>query len=275
MNVRSGPVRALPDAGPDRLNEVSAMADSRVSPLVTVAVPSYNQGRYLEAALQSIFAQALPVEVFVADGGSTDGSPAIIERHAPRLAGWRSHPDAGQSAAINECIARGSAPYVCWLNSDDLLLDGGLATLLATLQDSEAPAAYGQALNRHESSGRQSPVWVEPFDARRLALRCIVSQPATLIRRTAWEAVGGLDERLSMTMDYDLWWRLYKAFGPLCHVPRPVAVNRVHALTKTGNYRRRHYREAIATVRAHHGRVPMKWWLYQPYAVWFKALVGA
>jgi hypothetical protein len=117
-------------------------------------------------------------------------------------------------------------------------------------------------------------VWVEPFDERRLALRCIVSQPATLIRRAAWEAVGGLDEDLHMVMDYDLWWRLYRRCGAPCFVDAVTGVNREHAATKTRRNRARHYREAIAVVRRHYGRVPLKWWLYQPYAVWFKALTG-
>lgn len=245
-------------------------------PAVTVAVPSFEQGRFLAAALESVFAQDLPLEVFVADGGSHDGSLAVIERFAPRLAGWRSHPDRGQAAAINECIARGRAPFVCWLNSDDMLLPGALERLLRALAAApDAPMAYGRAFDLDDASGRQTPVWVEHFDARRLALRCIVSQPATLIRRSAWERVGGLDESLQMALDYDLWWRLYRACGAPLFLDAPLAVNRVHAHTKTRRYRARHYREAIAVVRRHNGgHVPLKWWLYQPYAVWFKALAG-
>lgn len=96
------------------------------SPLVTIAVPSFNQGRFLDDALASIFRQEIEVEVFVLDGGSTDESVRVLERWAPLLAGWRSGPDGGQAAAINEGIARGRAPYVCWLNSDDWFLPGGL-----------------------------------------------------------------------------------------------------------------------------------------------------
>jgi glycosyltransferase involved in cell wall biosynthesis len=243
------------------------------SPLVTVAVPSYNQGRYIEGALQSIFQQDVPVEVFVADGGSADNSLEIIGKWAPKLSGWRSHPDSGQAAAINECIAKGTAPYVCWLNSDDAWLPGGLKTLLKALKDSPScPVAYGRAWNLEEKSGEKTPVWVEPFNVDRLAFRCIICQPATLIRRPAWEAVGGLDESLKMVMDYDLWWRLFLMFGRFCEVSEYVAVNRDHNQTKTKLNRKLKHKEAIIIIRKHYGCVPLKWWLAQPYTIWFKSV---
>lgn len=241
-------------------------------PLVTVAVPSFNQGRYLNDALESIFAQSVAVEVFVMDGGSTDNSVEVIKKWAPLLAGWRSEADDGQAVAINEAVAQGSAPYVCWLNSDDWLLDGGLQTLIAPLQaEPEVAFAYGRAWNVSDPSGKVAPVWVRPFDQRAMAVRCLVSQPATLIRRSAWERVGGLDESLHMAMDYDLWWRLFNAFGEPCFVDCYVAVNRDHDQTKTNAARRLHYQEAMSVVRRHYGSVPVKWWLAQPYAVWYRA----
>lgn len=242
-------------------------------PLVTVAVPSFNQGRFLDDALTSIFEQDVPIEVFLMDGGSTDKTRDVIEKWKNRLSGWRCYPDDGQAAAINEGVALGSAPYVCWLNSDDLFLAGGLRKLVNALEGApEAPAAYGRAWNLVDETGMSYPVWVEEFSQRRLALRCIVSQPATLIRRSAWEAVGGTDENLHMVMDYDLWWRLYKYQGALHFLNDFVAVSREHDETKTKVQRRRHYREAIAIVRKHNGHVPLKWWIAQPYAVWYKSL---
>lgn len=241
---------------------------------MTVAIPSYNQGRFLEHALTSVFKQDIPVQVFVVDGGSVDNSLEVIEQFRDRLTGYRSHRDAGQAAAINEAIAKGRAKYVCWLNSDDWFLPGALSRMVAALEARpNAPMVYGRSWNYREDTGGRKAVWVEPFSERRLALRCIISQPATLIRRNAWESVGGVDPALQMTMDYDLWWRLYKTAGPPTFIEDFLAVNRVHDATKTGNNRRLHYREAIDLVRRHHGTVPMKWWIAQPYAVWWKSII--
>jgi len=103
-------------------------------------------------------------------------------------------------------------------------------------------------------------------------LRCIISQPATLIRRTAWVAAGGLVPLLHMSMDYDLRWRLFKSGSSLKFIDTYTAINREHDDTKTNTKRRQHYREAMSVVRKHYGRVPLKWLLAQPYAVWFKTL---
>ncbi|MGY3581616.1 glycosyltransferase involved in cell wall biosynthesis [Bradyrhizobium sp. USDA 4341] len=265
MNAKSDPL--APEHNPDA-------AVARAQPLVTVVIPSFNQGRFLEEALQSIARQDVATEIIVMDGGSTDTSLVILKRWSHRLAFWRSGPDGGQGSAINEGAKLGTAPYISWLNSDDKLEPGSLRALVNALENNPAaPAAYGNALNM-TSKGNTSAVWVQPFSEKGLRLRCIISQPATLIRRAAWEAVGGLDPTLHFALDYDLWWRLYRSFGPFIHVPRVLAVNRLHADTKTRNNRAAHYAEAIGVVRRHHGRLPMKWWIVQPYAIWWKALLA-
>lgn len=243
-------------------------------PLVTIAVPSYNQGRFVEQALRSIFEQDLPVEVFLMDGGSDDETPEVIERWQHRLAGWRSAPDDGQAAAINEGIGRGRAPFVCWLNSDDWLHAGGLRKLLDALEQHPAAAmAYGRTWNCRDTTQKMRPAMVMPFNTWIMAQACIISQPGTLMRRSAWEELGGVDPSLHMAMDYDLWWRMFRRFGKPLFVDHFVAVNREHRQTKTNSQRRLHYREAMSVVRQHYGRVPLKWWLAQPYAVWLRSLV--
>ena len=203
------------------------------------------------------------------DAGSTDSTLEILQTWEPYLAGWRSFPDRGQAAAINEGIGRGTAPFVGWLNSDDILLPGGLIKLCDALGTSEnIPAVYGKTWNIDIHGRKIKPYWTAPFSERHLANRCFVSQPATLARRSAWEGLGGLDETMSMSFDYDLWWRLYRNFGPLLYVQEFVAGNRRHEETKTTVYRKQHYYEAIKVVKKYYGRVPLKWYLAKPVMVY-------
>ncbi len=54
---------------------------------------------------------------------------SVLEKYKNELTYWQSEKDSGQAAAINNGMKYGPAPYVCWLNSDDLFLPGGLRAL--------------------------------------------------------------------------------------------------------------------------------------------------
>lgn len=234
-------------------------------PIITVVVPSYNQGQYLEQCLLSILSQNLPLEVYVMDGGSTDNSVAVIEKYQHKLSGWRSEKDNGQSAAINEGIALGSAPYVCWLNSDDFFYHDALNNLLTVLEsDPLVPAVYGKCWTTN-SSGKQIAKYLTlPFLPYLFANYCFICQPGTLIRRSSWEQVAGLNESLQMAMDYDLWWKLYKSFGKLEYCKEVVAATRAHGDTKTLNHIELHYKESKEVVFKYWKRIPIKWFIALP-----------
>ena len=244
--------------------------------LAAMVIPSLNQGRFIDETLSSIFQQAVPMEVLVLDGGSTDASLSIIKKWEPKLSYWRSSPDRGQAAAINEGVRMGHAPFVCWLNSDDRFAPGGLETLLCSIKTlgEHVPAVYGQVWNQRHPIKKCSRVKVESFDSDRLAIRCFISQPGTLIRRKCWDAVDGLNEELNMALDYDLWWRLYKTFGDLYYIDDFVAISIDHAKTKTNNNRLLHYQEAMKVVKRHYGKLPLKWLLYWPYSIVFKSIIN-
>src|SRR5439155_12001629 len=121
--------------------------------------PSYNQGRFLPETLESIFRQDYPdLEVVVMDGGSTDGSVAVIESYAPRLKHWQSRPDGGQSAAINAGMRHCTGDLVTWLNSDDFFWRDALWAV------GRAYAAYpgrglyvGNGFRYEQAAGRFTP----------------------------------------------------------------------------------------------------------------------
>jgi GT2 family glycosyltransferase len=233
---------------------------------VAIAVPSLNQAAYLNAALDSIGRSHVPLVSAVLDGGSTDGSRAIIESHAGDLAFWRSAPDAGQAAAINEGIARLLALYpdvdaVGWLNADDFYLDDGLDHLAQALADHpEWVAVSGRGALASERGLLTGEIATAPFSRERFAHACTICQPATLVRRSAWERAGGLDLTLDMCFDYDLWWRVAR-LGIIGHLDVLVAASRDHGDTKTRQRRARYFHEAVAIVRREVGDVPWHWYI--------------
>ena len=245
-------------------------------PSIGIVVPSLDQGRFLEEALASLVDQrGVSVAVAVLDAGSRDDSVAVIQRHEPRLRYWRSSPDRGQAAAINEGIVRlaGSA-YVGWLNADDVLLPGALARMAGYLAaHPDAVAVYGQA-RIIDGDGRVVDGFpTRPFSRRALARTSIICQPASLISRRAWEAVGGLDETLELCLDYDLWWRLSR-LGRIGYVAEPLACSRDHEATKTRSRQATHYREAFQVLRRHLGYVPWSWCLHESAYAWRAAHGG-
>ncbi|QLE86080.1 glycosyltransferase [Shewanella sp. Scap07] len=248
----------------NQVTELSIEPGQEARPLITVVVPSFNQGQFLEAALLSIFEQNLPIEVFVMDGGSTDNSIEVIKRYEDQLTGWRSHKDDGQSAAINEGVALGSAPYVCWLNSDDFYYPNALHSLYNRIAFSNAPFVYGKCWTTSENGTKTVPYLTLPFIGYLFANYCFVCQPGTLIRRSDWERVSGLDEKLQMAMDYQLWWKLVNLAGKPDYCKEFVAATRSHENTKTHNNGRLHYQESMTVVKQYWGRVPLKWFITLP-----------
>ncbi len=234
---------------------------------IAIAVPSLNQGRYLSAALTSIFTQhGVVPRVAVVDGGSTDQTAEVVGRFGSQLAWSRMAPDDGQTAAINEGIEQlvarfPNVSYVGWLNADDVLLPDGLSVLARALDTNEAwVAVAGRAHLISETGTVVGEIPTAPFAPRVFDHRCTISQPATLVRRAAWQRIDGLDTRLHMCFDYDLWWRL-AAVGPIGYVDTLVAASRDHQATKTRTRRQQYFDEGMHVVQQHTGRVPWHWFI--------------
>ena len=94
-----------------------------MTPLVSIAMPSFNQAQYIEAAIESVFNQPYSnLELVVSDGGSTDETPEILSRigaKEPRLR-WVSEPDDGPADAIWKSFSKARGEIVGWLNSDEM-----------------------------------------------------------------------------------------------------------------------------------------------------------
>lgn len=222
------------------------MPDGRPWPRISIVTPSYNQGRFIEETIRSVLLQGHPdLEYIVMDGGSRDGSVAIIRKYEPWLRFWASEPDRGQTHAINKGWRMATGDHVAYLNSDDLYLPGALRALSGHLcQHPEAALVFGDCETMDERgarTGRLHPVR-KPFSARRYLFEFIncIPQPSTLIHRRVLETVGYLREEFNVAMDHDYWVRIARR-ERMDYLPGIAACFREHPQSKSVSKMREYY----------------------------------
>lgn len=202
-------------------------------PLVSIVTPSFNQARYLEAAIQSVLGQDDPrLEYIVVDGASTDGSVEIIRKYANQLAYWVSEKDSGQAEAINKGMARAQGEIVAWLNSDDTYLPGAVGAAVRTFErNPDVLLVYADMLAVDERGQTINELKYRQLTLEDLLCFQIIGQPAVFMRRAAFEKAGGLDTSFHFLLDHHLWIRI-AAQGRILHVPQTWAAARYHAEAK-------------------------------------------
>jgi glycosyltransferase involved in cell wall biosynthesis len=226
------------------------------TPLVTIVTPSFNQGEFIADAIESILGQDYPaVEYIVMDGGSTDGTIDVLRQYGDRIR-WTSGPDGGQTDAIHSGFLAGSGEYLAWLNADDRYVPGAISAAIESLQAKPSAAllyGLGEFVDR-EGGGAEPCAQVGPWSFERLiGTLNLVFQPATVFRRDAYLAIGGLDRSLNYVMDYDLWIRLGSRY-PVIFLPRLLAQARVYGETKTSTGGLPRMEEMERMVRRNGGR---------------------
>lgn len=202
-------------------------------PLVSIVTPSFNQARYLEAAIRSVLAQEYPrVEYLVVDGGSTDGSVEVIREYQDQLAYWVSEKDSGQADAINKGLRRATGEIVAWLNSDDLYLPGAIQTAVEVFErNPEAGIVFGNVASIDEKGQTFNLQTFKPVTLPDLMAFSIISQPAVFMRRSVLEKAGYLDPAYHLLLDHHLWIRMAR-LAPLVYIPRTLAAARYHVEAK-------------------------------------------
>ena len=215
-------------------------ARANVLPQSAVVTPSYGQEKFIERTLRSVLVQAYPKLLYVVqDGGSKDGSAAIIARHAPQLRHWESAPDRGQADAVHRGFAHlaadlGPDDVMAWLNSDDLLSPGALRFVGEYFAAHPAvDVIYGHRIiidDHDRDVGR----WIMP-PHRPATLEWIdyVPQETMFWRKRAWDRAGGIDPSFQFALDWDLLARFQQAGCRLVRVPYFLGAFRVHAEQKT------------------------------------------
>jgi glycosyltransferase involved in cell wall biosynthesis len=208
-------------------------------------MPSLNQGAYVEEAIESVLRQSYRhIELIVIDGGSSDGSIQMLQRYASRLAYWASEPDGGPADALNKGFQRATGEILGFLNADDFLLPGCLATVAEEFRrHPDADVVSGHGFMATSSSEIGTPLFSDPWDLTRFTHgACILIQPATFFRRAAFERVGSFDAGNRTAWDAQLWAEMARAGAKFHTLDEPLAVHRLHSASITGDIRLRRQR---------------------------------
>lgn len=202
---------------------------------ISVIIPAHNYGRFIADAIKSAFNQTTrPYEVLVVDDGSLDNTASIVRGFGDAVRYiWQEN--AGVCAARNRGVAETSGELIAFLDADDIWANNKLEEQASVfLSDPEIGLVHCSILDFEDRTGEKIGVpsagmsgWVadELLLWERQAVN--VSGSAVMVSRSAFEAVGGFDERLKVAEDWDFCYRVARQFK-VGFVPEPLVNYRIH-----------------------------------------------
>lgn len=215
-------------------------------PWLTVIIPTYNGEKYVSKALESIAIQKdSNIEVIVLDDGSTDQTVSIVRGYAhlfnlkiierKHVGNWVANTNLGLNFAGGD--------YISLLHQDDFWLPGRLKTLRPILNSNPSVSMVLHPSWYVDSQGRRLGIWrcplphfQKPLNSEKVVPRLLVqnfiSMPAPIFKRERAISVGGMDEKLWYTPDWDLWLKLVN-IGEILYFPDPLSCFRVHNLSQS------------------------------------------
>ncbi len=208
------------------------LAPNSTSPTVTVVIAAYNAEKFIRPTIESVLAQCLKnVELIVVDDGSTDGTFGILTAFPDRRLTVIRQENRGVSAARNTGLAAARAPYIFFLDADDILLRDSLRRMVLALDESPRHVAcFAQHLRITEDgaeiSTRSDLRW-KMFPAKdtlsHLVEKNFIVCGAICIRTDAARAVHGFNTALKLGEDWEFWCRL-AALGDFIAMPDHIAL---------------------------------------------------
>ncbi len=178
------------------------MTPGRVSIITAV----YNAAPTLEECILSVRNQSYrDVEHILIDGGSTDGSVEILQRHSSVLAYWVSEPDNGVFDAWNKGLSMATGEWIAFLGADDVLLPDALSKYLTVCGGTDAQ--YVCSLVRFIRPGLPDKIVGRPWSWPAFQRKMTTAHVGSLHRFDLFEKYGNYDTGYKIAGDYELLLR--------------------------------------------------------------------
>jgi glycosyltransferase involved in cell wall biosynthesis len=218
-------------------------------PWLSVLIPTYNGERYLSLALDSILNQGCNhidnIECIIVDDGSTDCTISLINSYKDQLPIRLIEREryGNWVASTNYALSIAQGDYICFLHQDDLWLPNRLKILKGLVEKHPEANLFLHASQFIDSRGAclgmwrcPLPIYPNPIDShtliKKLLIQNFISIPAPLFKREVALEVGGLDEKLWYTADWDFWLKLATWRGGF-YYPKALSAFRVHPDSQT------------------------------------------
>jgi len=183
-------------------------------PLVSIIIPSYNQGKYIRETIDSTLSQDYrPIEILVYDGASKDETVDVLRSYGdiPELQWW-SEPDKGVVDAVNKGLAKARGEIQAIQSSDDVYLPGAITRAVHAFQDNVG-LVYGDVDYIDANSVKTAETNLPPFDlAQYVGKLTFIPQPAAFFTKEAAGKAGPWQAHVSYAADADFYLRIATHF---------------------------------------------------------------
>jgi glycosyltransferase involved in cell wall biosynthesis len=193
--------------------------------LVSVIIPTHNRKELLKRALNSALKQTYkPLEIVVINDGSTDETDSVIHEYQlahPHIKYLKHGSPRGAPKARNYGIQEAAGEFLTFLDDDDELLPENIKSCMEQYDDHYAYICTGYRRITFRRSSVILPKSTITYDAM---LYKIVTGNQVLARRERIVALGGFDEELLSSQDYDMWLRLNEKYGDARCIRKPLTI---------------------------------------------------
>lgn len=221
---------------------------------ISIITITYNSEKTLRETLESVRSQKYEnLEYIIIDGGSTDGTLAMVKEYSDLVSILRSEPDKGISDAMNKGILMATGDLIGIIHSDDMLEEGALDRL-SLEWDSSSDVYYGHCMVVDEASNPMHILEAKQ-DLDGLAYGFCMIHPSAFVTKDAYQKYGIFDLRYRCAMDYDLFLRFYRAGAKFKYIDAALAQYRIGGTNM--KYRRKTIDE-IHDISVNHGGNRMK-----------------
>jgi glycosyltransferase involved in cell wall biosynthesis len=181
------------------------------NPIISLIVPSFNQGQYIEETICSIINQNYSrFELIIIDAGSTDNTVEIIRKYENHISYWVSEADNGQADAINKGLSKATGDIVNWINSDDFLEPGALEKIASFFVNNpclEVFCGFTHCFYDKDKSTSHTYRMGLKESATETILNVEMNQPGTFYKMSVFKDLNGVNTSLRYVFDNDLWFR--------------------------------------------------------------------